>query len=364
VLVHVYASPTANQSNYTAGYTFTVARSIAAAAAGAPAAIDVHAVTAYTIAQNPGTGVADISTTADTFDNQVAVTGGTSLQEVAVNTVAVGTDESAGASGGGPFTKTTTTNTSYASPQLIGVYPLVAGATVDEPIGRTVATTATDANGGNADTTTVFDVSSNNVVNSDGSYSLAEQLSNGESQTDVESSNGSGTIGATGPAYVLADTIGVPVASGTGYAIPVTTDQQFATLGATPAPTATTMPYSAADWYPGGALPASPLQTDTVTVKGAATALPAGCAGAVSEPNVFEIDTTSTTLNVVQPSYAMTTQQSFNSNGNPVCILRTTTTKNYALTTGLLAQTTTETFAQILTSLTIPSTTSAKLRQN
>jgi hypothetical protein len=44
--------------------------------------------------------------------------------------------------------------------------------------------------------------------------------------------------------------------------------------------------------------------------------------------------------------------------------LRTTTTKNYALTTGLLAQTTTETFAQILTSLTIPSTTSAKLRQN
>jgi hypothetical protein len=361
IITHVFPNPTGTQANYTAGYTFKLTRSIESAAAGAPAAIDINALTTYTTTQDPGTGVTNVSTTTDTFTNQVAVNGGTSLQEVASKSVATGIDESAGALGGGPFTKVSTTTTTYASPQINGVYPLVAGASVSEPIGRTVTASATDANGVVSDTATVFDISSTDAVNSDGSYTLVQQLSNGESQTTVEGSNGSGTIAASGPLYTLSDTIGVPVNPGTGFTIPITTYKQYVTTGATPAPTATTVAYSAADWYPGNAAPTSPFQTDTVTVKGAAASLPSACAGAIAEPNVFEIDTSTATLNI-DASYATETQQSFNSNGTPVCVLRTVTTNAYNLTTGLLSQTTTETYAEVLTSLSTAAT-SGSLRK-
>ncbi len=348
IITHVFPNPTGTQANYTAGYTFKLTRSIEAAAAGAPASIDINAVTAYTTTQDPGTGVTNVSTTTDTFDNQVAANGGTSIQEVASKSVATGIDESAGTLGGGPFTKVTTTTTTYASPQINGVYPLVAGASVSQPIGRTVTTAATDANGGVSDTATTFDISSNDTIASDGSYTLVQQLSNGESQTTVEGPTGSGTIAASGPLYTLADTIGVPSNPGTGFTIPITIYKQYVTAGPTPAPTATTVAYSAADWYPGNALPGTPFQTDTATVRGAVTTLPAACAGAIAEPNVFEIDTNEATLNI-DASYSTETQQSFNSNGTPVCVLRTTTTNAYSLTTGALSQTTTETYAEILT---------------
>jgi len=361
IITHVFPNPTGTQANYTAGYTFKLTRTVENATAGAPAALDVNAVAAYTTTQDPGTGVTKVSTTTDTFENQAAVSGGTSISELASKSVATGIDESAGALGGGPFTKVVTTTTAYASPLSIAVYPLVAGASVSEPVGRTVTTAATDANGGTPDTATTFDTSSTDTINSDGSYTFSQQLSNGESQTTVESSDGSGTINATGPLYTLSDTIGVPANPGTGFTIPITTYKQYVTTGATPAPTATTLAFSAADWYPGNAAPIAPFETDTVTVKGAATTLPSACAGAIAEPNVFEIDTSEATLNI-DASYETESQQSFTSNGTPVCVLRTITTSAYALTTGVLSQTTTETYAQILTSLT-PASTSGALRK-
>jgi hypothetical protein len=361
-LVHVYPNPTGTQANYTAAYTFKLSRNVEAAAAGAPAAIDVNAVTTYTTTENPGTGVTESSLRSDTFLNQVGVSAGTAIQEVGSRSVTTGIDESAGASGGGPFTKVTTSTTTYTTPQTSAVYPLVTGASINEPIGRTVSSSATDADGAVSDTATTFDTSSQDSVNSDGSYTLVQQLSNGESETTVENSNGSGTITANGPLYTLSDTIGVPTNPGTGYTIPVTTYKQYETTGATPAPTATTIAYAAADWYPGDAMPVPPFQTETVTVKGPASTLPAGCAGAITQPNVYEVDLNESTLNI-DASYATEYQQTFNSNGNPVCVLRTTTTNDYSLTTGLETQTTTETFTEVLTSLSVPASGSASLRK-
>jgi hypothetical protein len=361
-LVHVFPHPTGTQANYTAAYTFKLTRNVEAAAAGAPAAIDVNAVTTYTTTQDPGSGVTESSLAADTFLNQVGVSAGTAIQEVGSSSTTTGIDESAGASGGGPFTKIATSSTSYTTPQTSAVYPLVAGTTISEPIGRTVTSSATDANGAVSDTATTFDTSSQDSVNSDGSYTLVQQISNGESQTIVENSNGSGTINASGPLYTLSDSIGVPTNPGTGYTIPVTTYKQYVTTGATPAPTATTLAYAAADWYPGSAMPVPPFQTETVTVKGLTSTLPAGCAGAITEPNVYEVDLNESTLNI-DASYATEYQQTFNSNGNSVCVLRTTTTNDYALTTGIVTQTTTETFTQVLTSLSVPASGSAVHRK-
>ena len=109
-------------------------------------------------------------------------------------------------------------------------------------------------------------------------------------------------------------------------------------------------------------MPVPPFQTETVTVKGPASTLPAGCAGAITQPNVYEVDLNESTLNI-DASYATEYQQTFNSNGNPVCVLRTTTTNDYSLTTGLETQTTTETFTEVLTSLSVPASGSASLRK-
>ena len=59
-----------------------------------------------------------------------------------------------------------------------------------------------------------------------------------------------------------------------------------------------TTSYSAADWYPGGALAPAPLELRTVTIKGPASSLPGACSGAMTLPNLVEVDTNQTTLNV------------------------------------------------------------------
>ena len=121
--------------------------------------------------------------------------------------------------------------------------------------------------------------------------------------------------------------------------------------GPTAPPTFKPRSQNAADWYPGAALPPQPLALDTLTVKGPATTLPAGCSGAIAEPNVVEVDAAQTSLNV-NGTYEKQTQQQFDSNGTLVCVLRTTTTSSYNNNTGVLLVTATEAYAQILTSLT------------
>ena len=77
------------------------------------------------------------------------------------------------------------------------------------------------------------------------------------------------------------DTYGTPVPapSGTpGYVIPVTQLYVPASPspGASPVPSPTPLTYNLRDWYPGGAQPPSPLQSDASTDKGS-VAIPAAC---------------------------------------------------------------------------------------
>jgi len=352
-IVHTYASPGPGQANYTEAYTFAQTTTVNLAAAGAPAPYDVQATLTYTASQAPAAGTQKESGTTDSFETETGSGGNIQVLLVASTTSTNGIDISGGLAGGGPYTIATNSSTKYATPQTLGIYPLVAGATYAEPLARTIALTETDANAGGAGPALAYESSSTQTFAPGGSVTRTAQFTNGEATSLNVSANGSAQFQETGPLFTLAETIGAPVAGATGYTIPVTYTRQPATLGATPAPSATPVLSNAVDWYPGGGLPVQPLSRETVTVKGAATTLPSACSGAVAEPNTVEIDETLTTLNV-NGSDVTLTQQRFDSNGTNVCILRTTTTNTYAVTTGLPLQTTTETYTQLLTNLTVP----------
>jgi hypothetical protein len=103
----------------------------------------------------------------------------------------------------------------------------------------------------------------------------------------------------------------------------------------------TTTSYTAADWYPTSGAPDSPLVLQAETVLGPASSLPAECNGAVLRPNIYEIDTTTTSQATIGPSYSVTTTRSFNANGVTVCSLSQVTSYAYDLLTGALTSTTT-----------------------
>jgi hypothetical protein len=358
-IVHTYANPLPGQANYTETYAFTQTTTVNLAAAGAPAPYDVNATLTYTASQAPPAGTQKESATIDSFENQTGNGANIQVLLVASTSSTSGIDISGGLTGGGPYTLATNTSTKYTTPQTVGIYPLTAGATYAEPLARTIAQTETDENAGGAGPALAYESSSTQTFAPGGSVTRTGQFTNGEATNLSVSANGSAQLQETGPLFTLSETIGVPVAGATGYTIPVSYTRQPATLGATPAPSATPVNSSAVDWYPGGGLPAQPLSSEKVTVKGAATTLPAGCSGALAEPNTVEVDETLTTLNV-DGSDETLTQQRFDSNGTNVCILRTTTTNTYSVTTGLPIQTTTETVTQLLTNLTVPTAAAAQ----
>jgi hypothetical protein len=118
--------------------------------------------------------------------------------------------------------------------------------------------------------------------------------------------------------------------------LPITRSVVNASTGAT-----TNTSYTAADWYPNNGTPNSPLILETENVVGPVANLPAQCNGALVRPNIYEIDTTTTSLATISASYAVTQTRSFNSNGVTVCTLSQETSYAYSLLTGELASTTT-----------------------
>ena len=182
----------------------------------------------------------------------------------------------------------------------------------------------------------------------DGSFSVNPRTySNGDNRLLTENANG--TAKQTDTTSPFAETVGLATLSGSSYVIPVS----ITTSGGV------TTSYSAADWYPGGALAPAPLELRTVTIKGPASSLPAGCSGAMTLPNLVEVDTNQTTLNVFG-SYSSETQQAFNTNGITDCLIRNTITKSYDLKTGLLSETATDAFMQVLKSVTTASSSTRK----
>jgi hypothetical protein len=348
--MYVYASPSPGQSNYTATSTFSGTTTISKAAAGAPAAWDVNQTVHYTVTQAAKAGTQALTSDTDTFDNQTMTGKTTTISQVASQETATANDVSAGLAGGGPYTLTTTSSTTNVVP-VTTVFPLQTGLTTTEPLSRTTKETQTDRNAGGAPPPLpfVFITAQSATYANDGSFSVNPRTySNGDNRLLTESSNG--TAKQTDTTSPFAQTIGLATLSGPSYVIPVS----ITTSGGV------TTSYNAVDWYPGGALAPAPLELRTVTIKGPASRLPSACSGAMTLPNLVEIDTNQTTLNVFG-SYSTETQQAFNTNGISDCLIRNTVTKSYNITTGMLTVTATDAYTQILKSVTTASSSKRKI---
>jgi hypothetical protein len=87
-------------------------------------------------------------------------------------------------------------------------------------------------------------------------------------------------------------------------------------------------------------------------VVGPASSLPSECNGAVLQPNIYEIDTTTTNLNTVAASYSATTTRNFSAgDGASICQLSTETSSSYDVLTGALISTTTTTTTTLLSAI-------------
>ena len=340
----VYANPTGTQQNNTLAYTYTESVNILQAAASTGAAFDVHSTYAYTITQDPGVGSVPVSETSDVYENLV-IDGNTQYTStVGQSITTVDNDETANALGGGPYTATTVTQSSYPTPLPGNTFPLQAGASYSVPLGASIATTYTDFNAaGSAPPNNVgVSYSSQETENNDGSLQTQTSRANGTSTNIAVNSDGSGSIAYSSGTTAYTTSIGVPVSSSSGYSIPVT--QVFT------APSSNTKSYAAADWYPGNAAVPAPLASQTRTVIGAVSSLPAECNGALTQPDTFEVDMTQTAL-LSTGSYLTSTTRAFNSNGVAVCSLTQRVQTSYDIYTGALLQTTTTQTTQILTAL-------------
>jgi hypothetical protein len=333
-----YTSPTPTQLNSSGAATYTDLVTVQPSAGGAPAPFDVQHVYQFTATQTPVYGVEPEQQTTDDYENQTFTGGSESLFLAGTKTATTGIDLSAGVRlGGGPFTDTATTTTTYTTPQTLGVYPLQTGAVLAEPLARTATGTTVDTNaggtiGGGGPSTTTYQ--------NDGSFTrTSTAAANGSVTNQTESGNGTGQSTQTFvTGNTTQDAIAVAQSAGGIFTIPVTVTTTAGGASMT----------NATDWYPGNGLPPAPLATTTRTVKGP-IALPAACGFSGTAPAVTEIDVALGSLDVFG-SLTVTSTRVFDAAGITVCRLQTSTTGSYALTTGALTETETTTQTETLTS--------------
>jgi hypothetical protein len=344
----VYADPTADSPNNTLVYSFTEIQNVMAAQGNAPANFDVHIDYTYSIVQDPGFGTVPISQSVDNFENLLISGSSQMTTTVAQNTVVASDDETSNALGGGPYTETTTTNSSYPSARNSFSYPLQAGAAMNVPQSSNQNITFTDVNASGAAPPNGSNLgyTKTRTENDDGSFSYQTAYVNGNSLDLTQNSDGSGNSTSTSATATTTTTLSLPAAANGVSTLPVTRSTVSAATGDT-----TTTSYTAADWYPTSGAPDSPLVLQAETVLGPASSLPAQCNGAVLRPNIYEIDTTTTSQVTISPSYSVTTTRSFNANGVTVCSLSQATSYAYDLLTGALTSTTTTETATLLNAI-------------
>jgi hypothetical protein len=342
----VYASPTTTNENNTLDYTFTENQSVEQAPAGSSADFDLHTVYAYTVVQNPAVGTVPISQTVDTFENLQNAGGFQTIIGLGQNVVAVSNDETSNALGNGPYIETSTTTSTYTTPRNGLTYPLQTGATITTPQSETQTITFTDVNGGNSAPSNGTNVgyTETRSENNDGSFTYKSAYVNGNTYSRTQNSDGSGSESFTTAEGTTATTVDVPVTADGTNTIPVVRTVTAKTAAATN--------YSAADWYPGGGAPSSPLVFQTRTVVGPASSLPTECSGALMQPDVYEVDTTTTDLNTVGATYSTTTIRAFNdANAVSVCQLSSEVSSSFDVLTGALVSTTTTTTTTLLSTI-------------
>jgi hypothetical protein len=339
----VYADPSTTKTDNTLIYTFTQNQSVQQAATGAPADFDLHSAYTYTVVQDPGVGTVPISQSVDTYENLQVMGDTQTVITLGQNVVAVSNDETSNALGTGPYTETSTTTSKYTTPRAGFAYPLQTGATMTTSQVETQTITFTDVNAGGSAPSNGTNVgyTETRSENDDGSYSYQVTYVNGDNSSRTQDSDGSGTESSTN----TTTTVGLPVAADGVNTIPVTRSVSL--------PTQTSTNYSAADWYPGNGAPNSPLVLETRTVIGPASTLPSECSGAAPQPGIYEVDTTTTSLNPIGASYSETTTRAFNdADAVSVCQLSTQISSSYDLLTGALVSTTTTTTTTLLTAVT------------
>jgi hypothetical protein len=180
--------------------------------------------------------------------------------------------------------------------------------------------------------------------NDDGSYSYQTAYLNGNTFSRMQNSDGSANQTYTSATATSTTTVALPATVSGVDTIPVSV-----TVDSTHT---TTTNYSAADWYPDSGSPSSPLILETRVVVGPTSSLPADCSSAVLRPNIYEIDTTTTSLNPIGAAYSSTTTRNFSAgDGASVCQLSKETASSYDLDTGALVSTTTTTTTTTLSAI-------------
>lgn len=342
----VYANPSGNDQNNTLAYSYTENQTVLAAPANAPGYFDINSVYAYTITQDPGLGSVPLAQTVDDYRNLVVSGSNQYTIDLGQNATTIANDETANTLGGGPYTQTTVTAQTYPTARYSLTYPLITGAvnTIPQSLLQTINFTDLNASSVAPPTNFNYGYTRNRTQNNDGSFSYQQTGVTGINQTYTANSDGSGTsVIANGiTATTTTNTVGLPIQSNGFYTIPV----NVLISGAT----SSNIDYLAFDWYPAN-VPSSPLVLSTQTVAGPVSTLPSACNGALFQPDMVEVDTTTTNLNTLGANYSVTTTQTINSNGVAVCTLTNETSTSYSLKTGAVYSTTTTQTTAILTAI-------------
>jgi hypothetical protein len=334
-----YASPSPQQPNSTGTYTTQDVQRVSAAPAGAPDPFEVRREIRYTVTGAPTSGIELQARTIDTFESSTVTKTSQTIAESQTATTTTGVDQTANrVEGNGPYAYASTITTTYPAPHVLLVFPLVRGSR-DEPLARTAKTVESSVNKSgdvylSQDTTTHY--------NNAGAYAETGLIGPGENTDARTHPNGTGALLNTGPTQ-LRLTIGLPAKNASGaFEIPVTRTSQGVTES-----------YLAADWYPGAAAPPSPLAATEQRVKGPAT-IPLSCAVKVAVSDVQEVDSSSTSVDVLTGKYTLGKTRDFLSNGTTLCRITSTTTLAYGIETGSLFSTTVDVFTEGLTAESIP----------
>jgi hypothetical protein len=329
-----YASPSPVEVNSHGTYSVSDAETVEAASPGAPAPFEVRRSLRYSVIKAPVSGIELAGRTIDSFESSTVTNTSQTIAQAASSTRTTGIDLDANRiEKNGPYAYTEADDTTFAVPRVLAVYPLRAGEKTTEPLARTVANKGQSVN---RDKDVYASHDTKSVFKDDGAYVETGSVGPNETTNVTEKSNGTAKTANTGGTS-FTQIIGIPEQSNGVYLIPVTRDVN-----------GTTTSYKAADWYPGSALPPSPLAMTVQTVKGP-SALPTSCKVGVSAPNVEEIDSVSVTLNVT----GFRTDESgetFLSNGVTVCRANRTTTRAYDVVSGALISTIDDTFIEGLSS--------------
>lgn len=344
----VYTNPTATAPNNTLVYSFIESQNVLQASGNDPANFDVHTDYTYSIVQDPGVGTVPVSQSVDNYENLV-VSGNSQLTSTVGQKAVVGSDdETSNALGGGPYTQTTTTTSTFPTARNSFNYPLQAGATMNVPQSAVQSITFSDANASGAAPPNGSNVgyTRTRTENDDGSFSYQSAYVNGASLDLTQNSDGSGSEIFVSATATTTTTLGLPATAGGATTLPVKRTIVNAATGGT-----TSTIYTAVDWYPDNGAANSPLVLQAETVLGPASALPAQCNGAILRANIYEIDTTTTSQGTMSPSYSVTKTRAFNADGVTVCSLAQETSSSYDLLTGELVSTTTTQTNTLLNSI-------------